>query len=144
MTKNEAKTREIIDLLRKLGACPAARGWVAKNGFTTVRQAWLACENLDWLSFVACRLMTPAALDGLSQLDLNPYCTTPGSLRAILPTPTLRDLRRAAEVGEQLDEFWVEYHRSRRPGQLIDHKLRAAANRIESRRPWKNFRTPTT
>ena len=35
------------DYLRSLGACPEAREWAA--GYSTLAEAWTACERADWL-----------------------------------------------------------------------------------------------
>ena len=39
------------DYLRSLGACPEAREWAA--GYSTLAEAWTACERADWLLWYA-------------------------------------------------------------------------------------------
>ena len=41
------------DYLRSLGACPEAREWAA--GYSTLAEAWTACERADWLLWYAGR-----------------------------------------------------------------------------------------
>ena len=41
------------DYLRSLGACPEAREWAA--GYSTLAEAWTACDRADWLLWYAGR-----------------------------------------------------------------------------------------
>ena len=107
--------------LARLGACDKGLEFARK--FKTPAQAWKACDDPDWLDWIASSMtglgryravdVDLAMSDAINAAYDRPYARTTGTcrrlcdtLRAMLPTPTATDIKQAADHN---DEFWTAF-----------------------------------
>jgi hypothetical protein len=50
--KKSKKLVPLMPILVRLGACGPARAWVAAKNFATFREAWGACPDGEWMSWL--------------------------------------------------------------------------------------------
>lgn len=109
--------------LARLGSCD--EGLEFARRFKTPAQAWKACDDPEWLEWIASSMagfgrhravdVDSAVSDAINAAYDRPYARTTGTyrrlcdtLRAMLPTPTATDIKQAADHN---DEFWRAFDR---------------------------------
>lgn len=46
------KKMTLVELLKKMDACDEASDWVKGKGFRTAKQAWDACPEVSWMTYI--------------------------------------------------------------------------------------------
>lgn len=70
---------KLMPILKQMGACYAAREWVAAQGCATFQEAWEKCGNMNWMMWLVYMSRMPALnrysrlLDGMTALHLKKF-----------------------------------------------------------------------